>query len=83
MKNLLHLFFTSFFLFPYYQAWADSTPEDMVLIQKGCFMMGTHKIHDYLSFDPNIRERPNDRERPVPLELNRPTLDNMEIKRKK
>ena len=65
MKNLLHLFFTSFLLFPYYQAWADSTPDDMVFIKKGCFMMGTHKIHDYLSFDPDTRERPNDRERPV------------------
>jgi len=64
MKKLLYLIFFSL-LFPNYQARANSTPEDMVLIKKGCFMMGTNKIHDYLAFDPNIRERPNDRERPV------------------
>ena len=65
MKNLLFLIFFSCLLFPNYQARANSTPEGMVLIKKGCFMMGTNKIHDYLAFDPNIRERPNDRERPV------------------
>ena len=40
-------------------------PEGMVFIKKGCFMMGTDKVHDYLAFHPNIKERPNDRERPV------------------
>ena len=65
MKNFLYFIFISFLLGPTYQVWANAVPEGMALIKKGCFMMGTNKIYDYLSFDPNTRERPNDRERPV------------------
>jgi formylglycine-generating enzyme required for sulfatase activity len=65
MKSLLYFIFISFLLGPTYQVWANAPPEGMALIKKGCFMMGTNKIYDYLSFDPNTRERPNDRERPV------------------
>ncbi len=46
-------------------SFAKTSPNGMVFIKKGCFMMGTNKIYDYLAFDQNIRERPNDRERPV------------------
>ena len=65
MKRFLYIFVTLFIFFPAYQASGNSTPNGMVLLKKGCFMMGTDTIHDYLAFDPNTRERPNDRERPV------------------
>ena len=58
MKNLLYLIFLSFLLLPTYQVWANAAPEGMALIKKGCFMIGTNKIYDYLSFDPNTPERP-------------------------
>ncbi len=48
-----------------HQASANSIPEGMVQIEKGCFMMGTNTLYDYLSFYKDIQERPNDRERPA------------------
>ena len=48
-----------------YQASANSIPEGMVKIEKGCFMMGTNTLYDYLAFYKDIQERPNDRERPA------------------
>ena len=48
-----------------YQASANSTPEGMVQIEKGCFMMGTNTLYDYLAHYKDIQERPNDRERPA------------------
>ena len=37
----------------------------MVLIEPGCFKMGTNKVYDYLGGTPDKPDRPNDRERPV------------------
>ena len=61
MKNLIILKFILLLLTSISSVSAANTSKDMVLIKKGCFMMGTDKIYDYLAFG----ERPNDRERPV------------------
>ena len=42
-----------------FSAWPIKGLEDMVLIKKGCFMMGTNKIIDYLAFRSDVQERPN------------------------
>lgn len=65
MKIIFYLIIVSLLLNSSNQARANMVPEGMVAIKKGCFMMGTEQVHDYLSFDQNTRERPNDRERPV------------------
>ena len=57
MKNLIIINFIFLSLTSISFASAANTPKDMVLIKKGCFMMGTDKIYDYLAFG----ERPNDR----------------------
>ena len=61
MKNLIIIKFIFLLLILNSSLSAANTPKDMVLIKKGCFMMGTDRIYDYLAFG----ERPNDRERPV------------------
>ena len=61
MKNLIIIKFIFLLLTSISSASTANTPKDMVLIEKGCFMMGTDKIYDYLAFG----ERPNVRERPV------------------
>ena len=65
MKIIFYLIIVSLLLNSSNQARANMVPEGMVAIKKGCFMMGTEQVHDYLSFDQNTRERPNERERPV------------------
>lgn len=63
MKPILYfifIFIFHIFILPF-SAFADIPPKGMVLVKKGCFMMGTNKLYDYLAFG----ERSNERERPV------------------
>ena len=84
MKNLMFLLVMIFLLLPASSAWANESPEGMVRIKQGCFMMGTNKIYDYLAFRLDVQDRPNDRERPVhKVCLDSFYLDTHEVTQKK
>ncbi len=65
MKNLILCFLVVLSTYFPPQAFAQKIPEGMVLIEPGCFKMGTNKVYDYLGGTPDKPDRPNDRERPV------------------